>query len=121
MGTAGGEKQVLAKDETILLSGVILVFIQLNIANVLFLPPYEGFDETAHYSYILFLSDQHKIPDFLHTPLDATLEDGRRELPRPYASFPPFEVNGGITYSDFFRTETTHEREEAVKRFWREP
>jgi hypothetical protein len=121
MQTEKRKKRILSKAEAILASGVTLVFILLSLAHVLFLPPYEGFDETAHYSYISFLADQHKIPNFLRTPLDATMESGRKGLPRPYGSSPPFEVNGGITYSEFFRADATCQREEAVRRFWHEP
>lgn len=111
----------LTRDEIILGAGVSLSFVLLCLAHILLLPPYEGFDETAHYSYISSLSDRHEIPDFRYTPLDATVERDRTGLPRPYNSAPPFEVNGGITYSEFFNTHTAQEREKAVARFWRKP
>jgi hypothetical protein len=87
----------------------------------LLLPPYEGFDETAHYSYISVLSDRHEIPDFLRTPLDATVENDRRGLPQPYNALPPFELNGGITYSEFFKNDGALVHETAVRRLWQKP
>lgn len=112
---------MLSRDEKIMTNGIVVVFVLLCIANVLFLPPYEGFDETAHYSYISVLSDRHEIPNFSRTPLDATMEDSLEGLPHPYNSKPPFKASGGISYKDFFRDDRAGEREEAAKRFWQEP
>lgn len=101
--------------------GVAASFLLLCIAHVLILPPYEGFDETAHYSYISYLSDVGEIPNFRSTPLDATTEQDRRGLPRPYSSVPPFERNGGITYADFFTKIPVEQRRTALERFWGAP
>lgn len=114
-------EEVVTRDEKILSGGVILIFTLLCIANVLLLPPYEGFDETAHYSYISILSDRHEIPDFRLTPLDATVENDRLGLPRPYSWIPPFEANGGLTYSNFFNNGFPLERETVVRRLWQKP
>ena len=51
---------------------VAVGFVSLLLAHVLILPPFESFDETAHYSYVSQLWDRHEIPDFLTTPLDAS-------------------------------------------------
>jgi len=67
----------MTRDETILSKGIMFVFKSLCIANVLLLPPYEGFDETTNYSYISILSDRHEIPDFHRTLLDAAVENDR--------------------------------------------
>jgi hypothetical protein len=112
---------MMTREEKILARSIAFIFIVLCTANVLLLPPYEGFDESAHYSYISILSDRHEIPDFRYTPLDAVVEDDRRGLPRPYSSVPPFEVNGGITYSEFFNTGSPLQRDEAAKRLWQKP
>jgi hypothetical protein len=111
----------MTRDEKILGAGIMLIFTLLSTANVLLLPPYEGFDETAHYSYISILADRHEIPDFRLTVLDATIENDRWGLPRPYMAIPPFEVNGGLTYSEFFNNDADVERETAVSRLWQMP
>ena len=111
----------MTKDEIILGAGVSLSFVLLCLAHILLLPPYEGFDETAHYSYISILSDRHEIPDLRLTPLDATVENDRRGLPRPYGAAPSPEMNGGITYSGFFTDVIISEREEALRKFWHKP
>jgi hypothetical protein len=111
----------LTRNEIILGAGVSLSFILLCLAHILLLPPYEGFDETAHYSYISILSDRHEVPDFRSTPLDATVENDRIGLPRPYGAAPAPEVNGGITYSEFFADAAAQDREEAIRKFWHKP
>ena len=110
----------MRREEKLLAAGACLSFVLLCAAHVLWLPPYEGFDETAHYSYITFLADRHAIPDFRHTTMDLALERDRVGLPRPYASTPPFDANGGITYAEFFTARSDAERMAAVNRFWRE-
>jgi predicted membrane protein DUF2142 len=111
----------MAKEEKIFSTGVMLTFTLVCIANVLLLPPYEGFDETAHYSYISILSDRSEVPDFRRTPLDKTVEEDRQGLPRPYNSIPPFEKNGGITYSEFFNGGDPLTRAAAARKLWQEP
>ena len=111
----------MTRDEKIFGAGIMLIFTLLGTANVLLLPPYEGFDETGHYSYISILADRHEIPDFRLTPLDATVENDRWGLPRPYTATPPFEANGGLTYSEFFNNDADVERETAVSRLWQKP
>jgi hypothetical protein len=93
----------------------------LSLAHVLVLPPWEGFDETAHYSYISVLADEGRIPDFRATPLDATIEHERQWLPRPYSGVPPFERNGGLTYADFFNRIDAAARQAALRRWWKPP
>jgi hypothetical protein len=88
------------------------------LANVLILPPYEGFDEPGHYSYISYLSDRHEIPDLLNTRFDATIEQHRAGLPRPYTSWVPYDENGGLTYSQFFETVSEADRAQAIRHFW---
>lgn len=85
----------------------------------LLLPPFEGFDETAHFSYVSVLADRYEIPNFHSTPLDASIDAATRGLPRPYASVPPFENNGGLTYARFF-AQTEAERRSAANRYWKQ-
>lgn len=107
----------MTRRETILGCGIALTFTLLCIANVLLLPPYEGFDESAHYSYISILADRHVIPDFRYTPLDATVDTDLLGLPRPYILS---WAKGGITYSEFFNTGVPLEREKALRGLWQD-
>jgi len=111
----------MRRDERILAGGVAAGFTLLCLAYALLLPPYEGFDETAHYSYVTLLADRGQIPDFRRTPLDATLQSDLAGLPQRYAGFPPFEANGGLTYGRFFRDVPADQRQQVVGRFWHTP
>jgi hypothetical protein len=106
----------MTRSEKFLGGGIIFSFTLLCTANVLLLPPYEGFDETAHYSYISILSDWHVIPDFRHTPLDATVGNDLLGLPLPYS-----EASDRITYSKFFNAGLPLEREKVIRRLWQDP
>jgi len=97
---------------------VVVSFLSLTLTYTLILPPFEGFDENAHYSYISLLADRGQAPDFRTTPLDVASSDTADHLPRPYSSVPPFERNGGKTYGDFFRRTPDAERRAIVCRFW---
>ena len=108
----------MTRSENILAGGIILTFTFLCLANVLLLPPYEGFDETAHYSYISILSDRHVIPDFRYTPLDSAVVNDLRGLPLPYIYN---GEKGGITYRKFFNIGFRVEREKAERRLWQDP
>lgn len=99
-------------------AGVILAFILLSLAYILILPPWEGFDEPAHYSYISSLADRGEIPNFKTTPLDACVEETSALLPRPYSGGIPFEVNGGLTYHAFFSAENVASRIKAFEKLW---
>ncbi len=96
-------------------------FLSLGLAYVLLLPPYEGFDETGHYSYVAELVDRGRITDLRSSPLDATVEADLAGLPRKYGDFPPFENNGGLTYRAFFDDLSAAERAAASQGFFSRP
>ena len=107
--------------ERVIVAGVIVSFVALCLASICILPPFEGFDETAHYSYITTLTDRHTNPDFRQTLLDLTVEREAQSLPRPYRSIRPFENNGGWTYATFFGSVSAAERRQIISRFWQPP
>lgn len=79
----------------ILLTAVFLA----GVGVALILPPFEGADETAHWSYLQALADRHHPLVLGRDSLSADLQ--RYKGPRPYADTPPFEGNGGETYRGF--------------------
>ncbi|MBW2146760.1 MAG: hypothetical protein JRI22_07055 [Deltaproteobacteria bacterium] len=81
-----------------LLSGYLL----LGIAHIAALPPWEGFDETAHYSYLQQIADTWGFPRLEAARISKDVERYVRFAPIPYSSDPPFENNGGFTYKSFF-------------------
>jgi hypothetical protein len=83
----------------------------LGVAFICFLPPWEGYDEIAHYSYAQQLADTGTRPMLGNGQLSMDVETYRRLGPTPYSTTPPFDVNGGITYRAWF---ALHEARESL-------
>ena len=79
---------------------IVAVFIT-GIGWLALLPPWEGFDETAHFSSIQQIADTGTLPLFGKSYLSRDVVGYREHLPMPYSSEPPFDENGGITYQRF--------------------
>jgi hypothetical protein len=75
----------------------------LGLAHIATLPPWEGFDEFAHYSYVQEIADTGSVPRLSTARLSADVERYAQSAPLPYSAAPPFESNGGLTYYSFFR------------------
>lgn len=73
------------------------------------LPPWEGFDETAHYSYIQQIADTGTIPIYGASYLSRDVLAYRERFPTAYANNAPFDENGGVTYKQFFAMPSTQE------------
>jgi hypothetical protein len=82
----------------------------LGIAHIALLPPWEGFDELAHYSYIQQVADADPVPSSGSARISTDVERYRSGAPLPYASRPPFEDNGGLTYRSFFEGTRARDR-----------
>jgi hypothetical protein len=78
------------------------------------LPPWEGFDETAHYAYIQELADTGRLPIFGKSRISRDVDDYRAVLPSSYSTAPPFERNAGITYARFFEAPVSPEARAAL-------
>ena len=74
----------------------------LGIGHIAFLPPWEGFDETAHYSSIQQIADTGIIPRYGSARISADVEKYAIFAPMPYSGSSPVENNGGFTYKSFF-------------------
>lgn len=70
-----------------------------GLAHLAFLPPFEGFDEEAHWSSITLMASQHRIARYGEDRLDRAIED--YQGPYPYANTPPFEQTRGLSYRTF--------------------
>jgi len=70
-----------------------------GLAWLFFLPPFEGFDEEAHWSTLSQIASEGRIPVYGVDRLDAGVE--AYPGPHPYANAPPFEDGRGVTYRDF--------------------
>lgn len=81
---------------------LIIVYF-LGIAYVAVLPPWEGYDETAHYSYAQQVANTDSFPRNGDGRLSLDIEAYQRVAPTPYITFPPFDSSiGGITYKSWF-------------------
>jgi hypothetical protein len=76
-----------------LLAGSLL----LGLAQIAVLPPFEGADEVAHYSYIQQVGETGTWPQ-LGDPLSGEIDDYRRLAPLPKAAGEPW------TYHNFFES-----------------
>lgn len=93
------EKKIFPRTPVLLL---MTGFLMLGIAFIAILPPWEGLDETAHYSYLQQLSDARSLARIHSSFISEDVEDYARHAPVAYSSVPPFENNGGFTYRSFF-------------------
>jgi hypothetical protein len=71
----------------------------LGLAHVAALPPWEGFDETAHYSYLQQLSDRWELPRLDVARLSGDVEKYGDVAPLPYTAT---MKSRGLTYKSFF-------------------
>jgi len=91
----------LPPDRSFLWINRLLLAVALaGIAHVAFLPPFEGFDETNHFSYIQQIADTGTIPRY---GIDKASSDvDSYPGPRHYSPSPPYDNVGGLTYRSFF-------------------
>ncbi len=83
-----------------MVTGLLLAAAALfGVAHAAFLPPWEGFDETAHWSYIQELADTGHPP---HYGVDGLAKDiDAYPGPMTYSGAEPFEKTGRPTYRSY--------------------
>jgi hypothetical protein len=74
----------------------------LGIAHVALLPPWEGFDEEAHYSSLQQLADTHEVPRLGRARISEDAQDYRQSAPVRYGNAPGRDRKGPHTYRSFF-------------------
>lgn len=62
-----------------------LAILCLGLSHIALLPPWEGFDEHAHYGYVQYLADEKKLPVMGAFPFSTDLADYQRVGPMPYS------------------------------------
>lgn len=88
--------------EKLIISLYFLALLFSGIGIISITPPWEGFDETAHYSTMRHIAETQTIPLFGEANLDAAVEDYLG--PKAYSTLnPPFDE--GMTYAKFFQNE----------------
>src|SRR5262249_45372438 len=79
----------------LMLAPILLV----GIGYLAILPPFEGFDESVHYSSIRQVADTQTLPIFGRSFIDQTVFDYASHGPMPWSSgAPPFVGLGRMTY-----------------------
>lgn len=79
---------------------LLLAVALAGIAHLAFLPPFEGFDEAGHFSYIQQIADTGQIP---HPGANSRSADvDAYPGPRSYSGVAPFDQVSGVTFKEFF-------------------
>jgi hypothetical protein len=85
----------------------------IGIGYLAILPPFEGFDEYAHYSSVRQIADTGTLPFYGRSFIDQNVERYIKDAPMPWGSLnPPFDRTGHMTYPAFFANA------EAVAHYW---
>lgn len=80
-------------------AGVLLI----GIGYLAILPPFEGFDEPAHYSSARQIAYTGTVPIRGRSFIDRFVQDYEKAAPMPWGSRnPPFDQTGSMTYRSFF-------------------
>src|SRR5262245_40119978 len=78
-------------------------YLLLGIALIAFLPPWEGYDETAHFAYVQEVADTGRLPVLGESRLSTDVEHYACCAPLHYAGRAPMEQNGSAyTYRTYF-------------------
>jgi hypothetical protein len=81
-------------------TGLLLLAVALlGIAHVAFLPPFEGYDENAHWSYVQQIADQARLPPADESWLGGDMDDYAG--PRPFERSTP-EKPSGAAFRHYF-------------------
>jgi len=74
----------------------------LGVAHVALVPPWEGFDEEAHYSSLQQLADAHELPRLGTAHISQVVESYAASAPMRYTNRPLTPGRGRFTYRSFF-------------------
>ena len=86
-------------------SAIILLLLGsflLGVSYISALPIWEGFDETAHFSYIQQVADSGELPLYGKNQISKDVEKYYNYAPVPYALSAEFQNNNRLTYQSFF-------------------
>lgn len=94
---------------------LLLATLLVGIAWILVLPPFEGFDETMHYSSLREIADRQTIPVYGKSRVAAVVERYGAKAPLPYLQAHGVAVERPMSYRDFMQDDAA--REEFVASF----
>lgn len=79
----------------------------VGLAWILVLPPFEGFDETAHYSSIREIADTRTVPKYGLSRIATVVEAYGAHAPLPYMQQHGVTLERPMSYRDFVRDDAT--------------
>lgn len=79
------------------------------MAWVLVLPPFEGFDETAHYSSIREIADSHTLPKYGTSKIAAVVEAYGMQAPLPFMQQHGVMIKEPVSYRTFMQDDAAHD------------
>ena len=82
---------------------VLCGYLLLGVAHIAILPPWEGFDENAHFSYIQQIADTGTVPKQGRAKLSKDFDAYMQSAPIPYSFASSLKEPYGYTYSSFFK------------------
>lgn len=81
----------------------LLAIYVIGCAYIAMLPPWEGYDEVAHYSYAQELAESGRMPRLGSAYLSDDVERYMQHAPMPYGTVPPFDRGlGDYSYVEWF-------------------
>lgn len=75
----------------------------IGMAWILILPPFEGFDETAHYSAVREVSDMHAWPRYGQSRIATVVEGYGAQAPLPHMQQHGVQLARPMSYRDFMQ------------------
>lgn len=87
------------RSAALLLAATLLI----GVAWILVLPPFEGFDETAHYSSLLEIADRRTVPAYGESRIATIVEQYGAQAPLPYMQQHGVSVASPMSYRDFMQ------------------
>ena len=95
----------MSADRSYRRTGALLTLATLlvGIAWILVLPPFEGFDETAHYSSIREIADARRLPAYGQSRIATLVEGYGAQAPLPYMQQHGVPLERPMSYRDLMR------------------
>ena len=83
---------------------LLLATLLIGIAWILVLPPFEGFDETMHYSSLREVADRQTLPAYGESRIAAVVEQYGAKAPLPHLQAHGVSVERPMSYRDFMES-----------------
>lgn len=89
---------------------LVAAILLMGISHIAFLPPFEGFDEIGHYSYIREMASTSRFPLQGESFLAKEIMDYRNQAPIHYIVDKNFYKDKSLNYAEFFASRALQEK-----------